>query len=416
MSRKPLSLRFVLTATLLGNTLEWYDLATFGFLVPLFSRIFFPENNPMLSLVITLTVLGFGTFFRPIGGILFGWIGDRYGRRIALLSSVLLMTIPVFIIGLLPTYLQIGAGAAIILSLMRFIQGISAGGEFPGALCFLVESAPVDQRAYYGSFAYFGVVLGILLGGLDYLFLGSHFTQEGFDKWGWRIIYFVGGILGVISFLMRRKLHETPVFQRIRENHETFKDPLKELFLNYKKPMVLLIGFEILEAVGFNLIVSFSVSYYYQVLGLPLQEAIRWSLAALAVLFFVVPLGGKWASRWDPKKLASLAACGLLVGSLPFFWMIQDSAFRLYGIILLSGVFGLYMASMPVLYAELFPAKVRFSGIGIAYNIAIAVFGGFSPLMGLALVRTTGWVIAPAFLIIAAAVISLAFLRTLVRK
>jgi len=413
MSRKPISLKFVIVATLLGNTIEWYDVATFGFLVPLFSKLFFPESEELEALMKTLVVFAFGSILRPVGGLLFGYLGDRYGRRNALIATVLVMTVPVFMIALLPTYWQIGAAASWILMFARMMQGIAAGGEFPGAVTFLVESAPSGKKGFFGSFVYFGVALGVFLGGMDFYLLGSHMNEAKFEEWGWRTLFIAGGAIGLIAIFMRSKLRESPAFQGIRESHETLRDPIKNLFWHQKRRLFQLIGIEVLETLGFNLIVTFSVAYHNKILHTRLDTSIGLSLLGLLVLMVVIPLGGLLTLKLEPKRLAIYAAWGFLILSLPLFWLIQFEHHRIYSVILLTVLLGTYMASMPAIYADLFPTKVRYSGIGFGYNATVAVVGGFSPLLTVVMIQKTEWFLAPALLLIVGAGIALITLRSI---
>lgn len=412
MSRKPLSLRFVVTATLLGNTLEWYDFATFGFLVPTFARLFFPESNSWQALMHTMFALFFGSVMRPVGGILFGFIGDRFGRRLALLASVLLMTIPVFLMSVLPTYWQIGIAAPIILSVLRLFQGLAAGGEFPGAVTFLYESATPHLREFYASFAYFGVGLGILLGGIDFFFFAKDLSGENFLNYGWRIFFAMGSILGLISFLMRRKLHETPVFQSMREAHETLRDPIWILFKKHKANIIKAIGITVLETVAFNLIIPFSLIYLTAVLNVPFSQAVSLNLLRLLALVVLVPFTGKLASKIGAKKLAIWTAWGFLLLALPIYSIVDLPEWRITCSILLAILLACYWGATPALLAQLFPSTVRFSGVALGYNISIGIIGGFSPIAAMGFIHTTGSPLIPGIMLITAAFISLLVLKT----
>lgn len=413
MLKKPLSLRFVVAATLLGNTLEWYDFATFGFLVPLFAKLFFPSSDSWQALMHTMIALFFGSVMRPFGGILFGFIGDRYGRRIALLSSVLLMTVPVLLMSFLPTYWQIGIAAPIILSILRLFQGLAAGGEFPGAVTFLYESAQSHLRGLYASFAYFGVGLGIFLGGVDFFFFEKDLSNNHLLSWGWRIFFAIGALLGLLAFLMRRKLHETPTFQAMRESHETLRDPIWILFKKHKASIVKAIGVTVLETVAFNLIIPFSLIYLSTVLNMPFSHAVSLNLLRLAVLVVLVPFTGKLASVIGIKKLAVWTAWGFLLLSLPIYMLIELPQWNIICSIFLSILLACYWGATPALLAELFPASVRFSGVAIGYNITIGLIGGFSPIAALGFIHVTGSPLIPGIMLTAAAFISLLTLKTI---
>ncbi len=413
MSRKPLSLRFIITATLLGNTLEWYDFSTFGFLIPLFSKIFFPNSDAWQSLIHTMIAFFFGSISRPLGGILYGYIGDRYGRRISLLTSVLFMTIPVLLMCFLPTYLQIGIAAPIILIILRLLQGISAGGELPGAIVFLTESATPKNRGFYSSFAFFGVGLGILLGGVDFWLFVNHLSDQDFALWGWRLVFLIGAFLGLAAFAMRRKLHETSVFQKMHSSEETLRHPLRMLFKKHKTGLLQVAGLTILETFAFNLLVAFSLVYLSDILKVPFDQAVYLNLLFLIVLVVTLPFAGKFASRIGPKKLATWTVCGFLLFTLPLYMMLHLDVWRHFAIIGFALLLGSYWGCNPALYSELFPAPVRFSGVGIAYNGAIGIFGGTAPIIALNFIHWTGSTLPPAVMLMCAAAIALWTLKTI---
>lgn len=411
MTKKPLKLSFVIGATLIGNTLEWYDLVTFGFLIPTFSKIFFPHTNVWLSLTYTMVALVCGSLLRPIGGLIFGFIGDRYGRRIALVTSILLMTGPTLIIGILPTYWQIGLAAPLTLLAMRLLQSLAVGGEFPGAVTYLYEASPPNKRVFFCSFTYFGVVLGIFGGGLDFFFLTSIYTEAEFMERGWRSIFFLGALLGVLAFFMRRKLHETPGFKQLRESHEILQDPIKTLFSRYKSRIFKLIGIEMAETIAFNLIIPFFITYLIHELHVPFTEAVQLNTLCLVVYVLFIPFAGLLAAKMGPKKMLSFAAYGLLVFSIPLYYMLQHPGLRIFTMIGLPLLHASYMAAIPTLYCELFPTVVRFSGVGIAFNLVVGLVGGFVPFLALTLIHVTGCILIPPFFLMIGALISLFTLR-----
>lgn len=413
MSRKPLGLRFIVTATLLGNTLAWYDVATFGFLAPILTRLFFPVTDVWTFPLLAMMAVAFGSILRPAGGIFFGYIGDRYGRRVALLTTVFAVSLPTLILGLLPTYSAIGISATILFVVMRLLQGLSAGGEFPAAITFLVESSSRKNRGFIGSFAYFGVALGICLGGLDFFFLHTHFTEETFAVWGWRSMYILGSLLGWVAFWLRFKLRETPIYQEILEAHDIVQHPIKMLFQKHKKAMAKLIGIETLETLGFNLTITFLVIYVTEVLKLSIQEAIHLNLIFLTVLVVSIPLAGLLSSRIGPKKLAVRAAWSYFLLSIPLFWLMEFDTLRFLCPMGLAILVALYMAPMPALYCELFPTKVRNSGIGVAFNLAVGLIGGFAPLLALVAISYTGLKMAPGIILMIGSLISLATLHSI---
>ncbi len=413
MLQKPLSLRFVVTATLLGNAFEWYEAATFGFVAPILMSLFFPITDIWTFPLLTLMAFAGGHILRPVSGLFFGYISDRYGRKVTLLISIACASLTSFIIGFLPTYWHIGISATILFIVMRFLQGLAAGAEFPTAVTFLVESSPKPKQGFIGSFAYFGVALGLSLGGLDFFVVQSHFTEEAFAKWGWRSMYLLGGVLGLVAFWLRSKLHETSIFLSMQKSHENTRHPIKLLFYKHKKALGKLIGIEILETLGYNLTISFFVIYLTVILKLSFQEATHLNLLFLITLVISIPFAGLLSSKIGPKKLAIYAAWAYFILSLPLYWLLGFDTFRILSSILLGAMVGFYMAPMPVLYCDLFPTKVRNSGIGFGLNLAIGLLGGFGPVLALGLIRSTGFKLAPGVILMIGALISLATLRSI---
>lgn len=416
MAKKPLSFRFIVIATLLGNTLEWYDFVCFGFLVPIFKEIFFPNTTYWVSLLYTMLGFVFGSILRPIGGFLFGFIGDRYGRRLALLASVLLISIPTLFYGFLPTYLQIGIIAPILMFLLRLFQGLAVGGELPGAFTFLVESSTVNNSGFYGSFAMFGVFLGSLLGLIDLSFIDKHLINDDFLSWGWRLMFIFGGVLGGITYFLRRKLHETPVFNNLRESHAILKDPLLPLFKNHKKAILKAMCIYMLSTLCFNLFIAFSVTYYVFIKNFSLMKAIQLNSIFLVVLVALVPLAGLISDRFGHKRIATLAAAGLFIFSVPLYMALDlPEPLALLNPIGQAILLAFYTAPMAANICRLFPSNMRYSGVAAGLNLAVALVGGFSPLLTLGFILYTGIAIAPSFFVMVFSLIALAALFSLKR-
>lgn len=411
MSNRTLRPGLVISATLLGNTLEWFEYLSFAFLAPILAKVFFPEADSLHALSHTMAGFFFGYLLRPIGGLVFGYIGDRYGRKSALVASILLMSFPTLGIGLLPTYAQAGAAAIALLLGMRLLQGLATGGEFPSSMTFLVESAPPHKRSLYGSFAYVGMICGVLLGGLDY-FLLHRFFPESLYTWGWRLAYIFGALLGCLAFVLRTRLHETHPYENLKESHEVLKHPLATLFRTHKVPILKTIGVQALQSVSFNLFISFSIVYFSEILHLPSKHASFLNLIFLITLLIALPLAGKLSCWMGPKKLMIYSAWGHLLFSPILYWTLQSPLYRHIGLFAIGLLASSYIAPSVVLICELFPVRVRLSGLSLGYNLSVAFFGGTAPLLALSLIRSTGLAIAPAFLIMAAAIISLLTLRT----
>lgn len=407
MKRKPLSLRFVVLATLLGNTLEWYDYAAFGFLAHFFSEFYFEQSNFWATLRFTIIGVVVGSLIRPVSGIIFGYLGDRLGRKFALLLSIFCITVPTFIIGMLPTYQQVGIVAPVLLIIMRFLQGLAIGGELSGAMTFVIEYSPPKTRAFYGSFVFFGICLGSFLGVLDYFLLHRHLSQEAFHAWGWRMIFLLGGVLGIITFMFRRRLLETPVFEGLRNSHEILKDPIKTLFQNHKKSIVKTIGLFLLQGLNYYIMLSFAMIYYVNFIKMSVKEGILMILLFLAALVIIIPIAGWVASKTNPKKVSLIAAFGVLFLSCPLYIMLSHSSLRYIAVIALGILFGCYKAPLTAVVAHLFPANVRFSGISFGLNTAIALAGGIGPLLALSLIHHTNLIWIPCVCFIGGALLAI---------
>jgi MHS family proline/betaine transporter-like MFS transporter len=412
MATKTLRPSLVIFATLIGNTLEWFEYLSFAFLAPVFAVNFYSEKDSWHSLVYAMMGFSLGYLFRPVGAIIFGFVGDRYGRKMALILSIVLMSIPTLVIGFLPTYAQIGFAAVILLSTMRLIQGIATGGEFPCSMTFLVESAPPHYRTLYGSFAYVGMVLGVLIGGADYFIL-SHFFPDSIYTWGWRSVYIFGALLGFLALFLRSKLHETYPFQRLKETHEILKVPLINVLQKHKLGILKLFGLQLLQTIDFNLLVSFSIIYLTKFLHLSDIQAAKMNMTFLIALILTVPLAGWIAKFTGAKRIMTYSAWAHVLLALPLYWMLQIEALRIFSLIVLGILSGSYMGPSISFYCDMFPARVRLSGLALGYNLTVALGGGFSPVAALWVIHHTGFLIAPALFMVGGAICSLLFLRTM---
>ncbi|MBX7067600.1 MAG: MFS transporter [Parachlamydiales bacterium] len=408
MASRTLKPSFAIIATLLGNTLEWFEYLSFAFFIPTFAKVFFSHSPHALSNAMIAFSIAY--IMRPIGGIFFGYIGDRYGRKRALIASILFMSFPTFLMGIMPTYAQIGFTSVILLFILRTLQGLGTGGEFPASMTFLTETAPPSMRSFYGSFAYFGLVIGVFLGGTDYFLLNRFFPDS---STAWRSTYLFGSFLGLCAFFLRTKLHETHPFQSLKEAHEVLKDPILTLFQKYKKPVLKLMGVQILQAVSFNVLISFSIIYFSDVLNLSSKDTglLNWSI--LLALVVSLPFAGILGDKIGQIKLLKFSAWGYVVLSVPFYLMIQIPYLRIPSLIAFALLSSLYLAPSISAICQMFPAKVRLSGVSMGYNLTVAIFGGTSPLICYHLIQITGLAIAPAFYIMAAALISLVSLQFL---
>ena len=380
MRRKPLSLRFVVIGTLLGNTVQWYDYHLFNFLAPILSLVFFPPENPFARFSYPLFLIVSHAASRVLGALVFGYQGNKRGRRFALMASIGLMTLSSFCIGVLPSFATIGDAAPLLFLFLRCLQSFAAGGEFTGGMLYLVEMAPPAKRAFYGSFSFFGLSLGVLFSSLNYFIFGSDLTKIDFFKWGWRFLYLFGAFFGFFVFLLRRRFHETHLFIEAKSALTEEKNPLLELFHRHKRGIAKIFGIGVLEAAAFNLLIGFLIIYWNQILNIPMKMALKMNLIGTFFFPVLIVCCGKLAQSWHVKKQAAVSAFLFLACSIPLVLCMQlGGVGKVAGLIAFLALLSGYMAVIPSIYCEIFPTRVRFLGVSLGYNLAVALIGGTAP-------------------------------------
>jgi MHS family proline/betaine transporter-like MFS transporter len=417
LNKKRLSLRLAFKTSLMGNTLEWYDYSNYGYLIPIIHHIFFPNLSIHSAIIQAFLIYGIGQTTRPLGGILFGFIADRWGRRTSLLCSIIIMTIPILIISLMPDYLQIGAIAMYIFVAMRAVQGISAGGELPVIAIYLVESSHKQDRGYLGGFTFFGCFFGLFLALIEYSLISFNVSEETMYHWGWRIPFIFGVMLGGISYYLRRGLSETALYREIEHRAAINKDPLLKLLQCSKKALVNMFGLSCLASVSFNLVLVASKVYLIHYMKLPIKRVLTLDFLMLILLLVLTPVMGRLGDRWGHRKLAWYFSLGFIIFSYPlysfFHFGVVAQFLAIVGFaILISG----YYSVLPVLFCDLFPTSVRASGIAIGNNLAVVILGGFSPVAVSYLIERYNDTNFPAYFLIGSAVISMCSLISLKKQ
>ncbi|TAM59901.1 MFS transporter, partial [bacterium] len=395
----------------LGNVLEWYDFAVYGYLVPSIATAFFPRSSPAAQLLLTFAIFGVGFVMRPVGAFVIGAYGDRVGRRAALTLTVSMMGISTFIMGLLPTYHSVGIWAPILLTLTRLAQGFSAGGEWGGVAAFLVEYAPEGRRGFIGSWQQFSVGAGLLVGSAFATFLAYVLGHETLAAWGWRIPFLFGILLGAVGLYFRYKLADTPKFQMIEKQHAVSRTPLRELFTKDFGALLTQFGITIHNTVSYYITLTYMPTWLTKVVKMPQRDALLITTLGLVVLVITTPLIGTLSDRIGRKPLLITSCVGFIVLCYPLYVLAMSGSF---GIVLavqivLTLLTITYSACVPATYAELFPTRIRYSGLSIGYNLAVTIFGGFAPFIATYLVASTGNSLSPTFYVIACAIITLLF-------
>jgi MFS family permease len=398
--------RVILLASL-GGALEFYDFVVYSQFAQYIGRNFFPNTDAMASLVVSFSVFAVGYFARPLGGVFFSHIGDRIGRRRVLIVTILAMSAATAGIGLLPTYAQWGITASVLLVLLRIVQGFCLGGELPGAIAYVVETAP--RRAGFSvGVVFFCVNTGVALAALLNLVVHETLTVEQIGAWGWRIGFLVGGGLGLVSFVLRLSLEESKEFARIRAVAGASAVPFAELMRSY--PVAVLVGVAILAVTaGFNGLLFAMPAFLPQTMGYEAVRAIEAQNVALIIMSFGLLFVAWLSDRVSRKALALTGTALLIVLSWPFFRAAEAHTVNLIALFALVGIVGAVCAGTVIaVAADLFPTRIRFSGVALAFNLSFTLFSGLAPVVAALLARSTGVAATAAYYMVGCAALSFA--------
>lgn len=401
--------RRVVAASFIGNFVEWFDYAVYGYLAATIAAVFFPESNPQTALLLTFALFAISFLVRPLGGFVWGHIGDRVGRRTALSLSILIMSGATFCIALIPGYNSIGVWAPILLLLVRVVQGFSASGEYAGASAFLVEYAPANKRGLYAAVVPASTAAGLLLGSLLAGLLTILLSTEAMQSWGWRLPFLLAAPMGLIGRYIRTKLEDTPVFRELAEDDQAIKAPVSSLFRNHWRLLLKAVGAVLLNAVGFYVILSYMPTYLSSELGLGAAESFLATTIALVTYIGFIFLTGMLSDRYGRKKVLIAASLSFILLTVPAFALLGTGNFLVIVLvqILLGGMLTLNDGTLPSFLAEMFPTRVRYSGFAVSFNLSNALFGGTAPFMATLLIAATANDLAPAWYLAGAAAISL---------
>lgn len=402
----------VVVSGMLGNGLEWYDYALYGQMALLLSRLFFPAGDPTVQLLATYGVFAAGFVVRPLGAVLFGWIGDRYGRKRAMVIAVLMMAIPTGCIGLLPTYAEIGILAPILLTLIRLLQGLSLGGEFSGSITYIVEHAPQDRRGLAGSASLVSLVLGFLLGSLTATAFASLMPVEDFESWGWRIPFLLGVGIGLVGFYIRTHCSESPAYEAARDAGHLSDKPVREAFKRHPGAMIQGFGAYLTVTMPFYLTTIYFIGFSEKHLLLSTRDALSLNIVNMCVMLVAMFVGAWVSDTLGRKRVMMVMAAVMLAAAWPLFaaFIPGDFTRALMVQAAFALIVGLYIGPVAALLVELFPTSVRYTGMALAYNLAAAVFGGTAPMVCVWLIDRTGTYQSIAFYVMLCNVASLAAL------
>jgi MFS family permease len=386
----------VLLATLVGTTIEWYDFLIYAQAAGLvFSPLFFGpmiQNNPLLAQIVSFATIGLSFLFRPLGAIISGHMGDRFGRRGVLVATLVLMGTATALIGLLPTYAQIGAWAPALLIVLRILQGFSAGGEWGGAALMAVESAPVEKRSLFGAAPQVGTPLGLILATGALWGVTSLFGKQAMLEWGWRVPFLFSIVLIVIGAVIRRTVEESPVFQLMQQRRKESSAPVRELFRNNGlRTLRAALIFTANNAAGYILL-AFMISYGINTLKLPADQVLLVSTIATITWFAFTLLGGWMGDRIGRVRTFQIGYGVIILWAVPMWFLMdtRDIALFLLAAVGLTVGLGLSYGPQAALYAEIFPARVRYSGVSVAYALGAILGGAFAPAIAAWIIGTYG--------------------------
>ncbi|MFF0596261.1 glycine betaine/L-proline transporter ProP [Streptomyces antibioticus] len=405
----PALVKRAVKAAALGNAMEWFDFGVYSYIAVTLGKVFFPSGNPTAQLLSTFGAFAAAFLVRPLGGMVFGPLGDRVGRQKVLALTMIMMAAGTFAIGLIPSYASIGVGAPLLLLAARLVQGFSTGGEYAGASTFIAEYAPDKRRGFLGSWLEFGTLAGYIGGAGLVTLMTALLSTEDLLSWGWRIPFLIAGPMGLIGLYLRMRLEETPAFAAELEKAEADrpKVPLREMITGQWRALLLCVGLVLVFNVTDYMLLSYMPSYLTSELKYDATHGLLVVLGMMVLMMAVQPFAGALTDRVGRRPVIAAGCAGFLVLSVPALLLIRQGS--LFAVALGMGALGLllvcFTAAMPAALPALFPTKVRYGALSIGFNVSVSVFGGTTPLVVTALIGATGNMMMPAYYMMAAAVV-----------
>jgi len=404
--------RRTIVAGIAGNLMEWYDFAIYGYMIPIISTRFFPSENHYASMIQAFSVFAAGYFARPLGGLIFGYIGDTWGRKAVLIWSVSLMGVSTFSIGLLPDVSQIGILAPILLVGLRIFQGLSVGGEYTGSVTFVLEQAPSGRRGFFTSWIGVGAALGFLVGSGVGALVMNLFSEQQIHDWAWRLPFLTGIVIAFVGYIIRRHTQEPPT----PENEVPLdRSPAVVAFRDHWRAMLKVMGLALAPNVSFYMIFVYVSSFLTTQIHFPEPKTMDINTINLLVLTAFIPVAGWLSDKFGRKPMLLTGNLALLLLAWPLFWLINhDQALLIFlGQLGFALLIAWLSGANPAAQGELISHRVRVSAFSMAYNICLAIFGGTTPLMAAYLIEQTHHNMAPAWYLIVMSVITLTAVFTI---
>ncbi|MFF4396570.1 glycine betaine/L-proline transporter ProP [Streptomyces sp. NPDC001480] len=406
---EPALVKRAVKAAALGNAMEWFDFGVYSYIAVTLGKVFFPSGNPTAQLLSTFGAFAAAFLVRPLGGLVFGPLGDRVGRQKVLAVTMIMMAVGTFAIGLIPSYASIGVGAPLLLLAARLVQGFSTGGEYAGASTFIAEYAPDKKRGFFGSWLEFGTLAGYIGGAGLVTLMTALLSSHDLLTWGWRVPFLIAGPMGIIGLYLRMRLEETPAFAAEVEKAETNrpKVPLREMVAGQWKALLLCMGLVLVFNVTDYMLLSYMPSYLTSELKYDETHGLLVVLGVMTLMMIVQPFAGALSDRVGRRPVIAVGCAGFLLLSIPALLLIRQGS--LLAVALGMGALGLllvcFTAAMPAALPALFPTRVRYGSLSIGFNVSVSLFGGTTPLVVTALIGATGNMMMPAYYMMAAAVV-----------
>lgn len=407
------TLRRAIAASAIGNATEWFDYGIYAYGVAYISAALFPGDMEE-AVLFALGTFAISFLVRPLGGLFWGPLGDRLGRKSVLAFTILLMSGATLCVGLIPSYDSIGILAPTILVVLRMLQGFSTGGEYGGAATFMAEYSPDDRRGFFGSFLEFGTLAGFSLGAALMLGFSLLLGEAAMYEWGWRIPFLIAGPMGLVGLYLRSKIEDTPVFREAASSHEERQPPvtLRTLILRFWQPLLVVGGLVVaLNVVNYTLL-SYMPTYLQRRIGLTNDQALIVPIIGMLFMMLVLPFAGRLSDKIGRRPLWWVSLVGLFLFVIPLYMLMsQGLAGAIIGFALLGLLYAPQLATISATFPAMFPTSVRFAGFAIAYNVSTSLFGGTAPAISSGLISLSGDELMPAYYMMAACLVGMIALR-----
>lgn len=420
-------LKKAISGTVVGNTMEWYDVGVFGYLITTMGPVFLPEADKSVQTLFLLGTFAATFLARPLGGIVFGWLGDKIGRQKVLATTLMIMAASTFAVGLLPGYAQIGIWAAVLLVLLKLVQGFSTGGEYAGATTFVSEYAPDKRRGFFASFLDMGSYIGFALGAALVSVLQLTLGQTAMEEWGWRLPFLIAGPLGLVAIYFRNKIEESPQFQAtldaqadaaknaVAEDENTSQGPVRLVKVYWRQIVLAMVLAAAANTVSYAL-TSYMPTYLTESKGYDPVHGTLLTIPVLVIMAACIPLTGRLSDKIGRRPVLWVGSISTVVLAIPAFWLIGIGSIwsTLLGLALMAFPVTFYVSNLASALPALFPTSSRYGGMGIAYNFSVAIFGGTTPFIVAGLIEISGDDMMPAYYLMATSTIgalAILFLR-----